>query len=190
MNIKRQATIILLLAVSLVIIGCVPGQLLGPTPTPKPTLTPTTDPSLCPGVYLEKFLAASNADIKGEIKTELAANGSVNASTYTNEGGVMYMASMFVYDHALTSAALNQAQLDVPKIGDGSVAFTHAPLMNVGGNVTVIQFFRGSVLVQISGVDLVNLNSVPVGNILTLAQAIDQALPPTGLPMQLDCVPH
>ena len=47
MNTRQQATAILVLVMGLVISGCGPGQLLGPTPTPTPippTLAPTPIP--------------------------------------------------------------------------------------------------------------------------------------------------
>ena len=50
MNSKHRNALILVLALSLLVSGCAPGQFLGPTftPTPTRTLTPTTTPTSTP----------------------------------------------------------------------------------------------------------------------------------------------
>jgi hypothetical protein len=199
MNTKRQTVVILFVIMSLVIFGCASGQLFGPTPTPLPTATPKAtstpkfDSSLCPKVYLQKFLAAAGGDVTSEIKTELAEDGSVNAYTLANNGGVMLFANLNIYDHQLTTADLPQAgdnaRLNAEQVGNGSIAFITGPMMNVGGNITKVVFFRGNVLSTVLGQDLVNLQNVNVNTIWQFAQVIDQALPPNGLPRQPNCVP-
>jgi len=158
----------------------------------KAASTPKFDPSLCPAVVLEKFLAASGADVKAAIKTQMTDGPSVNAYTGANSGGVMFTASMYIYDHKLTSAELMQVdasqKLDAAKLGDGSIAFMRGPLMNIGGNVTEVQFYRGKVLMTVIGQDLVNAQDIPLSEVLPLAQAVDQAMPAGGLPYQPDCV--
>jgi hypothetical protein len=42
MNTKQRITVVLVLAISLIVSSCAPGQLFGPTITPTPTMTPTS----------------------------------------------------------------------------------------------------------------------------------------------------
>jgi hypothetical protein len=45
MNTKQRVTVVLVLAISLIVSSCAPGQLFGPTITPTPTLTATPRPT-------------------------------------------------------------------------------------------------------------------------------------------------
>jgi hypothetical protein len=94
MNMKQGTVVIILLAVSMLISGCGPGQLFGPEPTPTPTNTPTPTetplPTLTPTPDMPTYsqvlstypasadLCQTDADITGGGDDGLMLSGTIS----------------------------------------------------------------------------------------------------------------
>jgi hypothetical protein len=82
MNTKYYGLVICFLAVSLLIAGCGPGQLLGPTLTPIPTPTPTPTPTPKPKEGVWKGDRVSFTLIGDKVRGLHVVGNQVFGSTY------------------------------------------------------------------------------------------------------------
>jgi hypothetical protein len=161
------------------------GQITGPTPTPVststpiPTIAPTPDPLLAPEVYL--------SPLGGAITTNVGQD-SVTASTLTaSDSGVAIITTISVGNRIMekpkpeTLDNETPTLVEVPTIGDGSIAYTTPPMF-IGGTQSKLAFIKGNVKVTITCIPLGG-GKVPMSTVVELAKQIEATLP-SKLPLQ------
>lgn len=152
---KQRLAMVLVLLMSLVISGCGPGQLFGPTPTPTPTLTPTPTPltdeeftevarEVCSNLKIEiaplnLFDLASKADAYRRAADALAGleitEQSAPYGTYLRSGLAELADSFDIFNKALSEALIKADLVDVHitiLIDEAGGVFAH-PSDNVFG---------------------------------------------------------
>ncbi len=204
MNSKSKALAIFILAFSLLVSGCGPGQALGPTitptptstlalpststplpPTPTATITPTitNTPTPTPGpellAYLPQIADLPQCEWVNYTVTLTSASLLCNMT-----GNVSLSASVSAQTSPLTQSDLSipnpVATVTVPVIGQGDAAAQVA----AGGKDMVLVFYKGNASVRVESYN--PRGTASVENVVALAQQVeslvpDQIVPPAGL---------
>ncbi len=199
MDTSAKAVTVCLLALSLLVSGCGPGQVFGPTITPTVTATSTSTPTLTPVPPTPTFTSTPTpipgpepivylptvADLP-QCKWIEYSVGMTSARLLCNlPGNINLSATVTASDKLLTEADLiihnPVVTLTVPTIGQAAIAAE----VEEGGKEIQLFFYKGNAMIRIS-----NFNpngKANLDDVVTLAQQVerllpDQIVPPATLP--------